>query len=316
MDKELREIYDNPDYPVSVKFIERKKDDALKGEWTVRPTDIEIIVVNNGELRVSTDGEPRKATAGQGIFINMGVRRFITSIPGEDTAYYSVVFSPSYIIDISEENSLYEKYLAPAMKNKRISCLAIDEDNIRDENTIDRVNDIIAANTMKRVGYEIATKSYLCMLWALLLDYLGSKEANFNGKNLPSSDELRARTAVTFIMQNYSDQLTLEDIADKIHVSRNECCRCFKRILDISPVEYLIRVRIFEAAKVLYKDPLSVDSISELAFKVGFNNTSYFNKAFKKYIECTPKEFSKMLKNQPEMARKIYDNLQESVTLV
>jgi len=47
---------------------------------------------------------------------------------------------------------------------------------------------------------------------------------------------------------------------------------------------------------------------------MGFNNTSYFNKMFKRYLGCTPKEFSKMLKIDEDRAKKLYDSLQESVT--
>ena len=38
-------------------------------------------------------------------------------------------------------------------------------------------------------------------------------------------------------------------------------------------------------------------NISDLAFNVGFNNVSYFNKVFKQYVKCTPSEYKKNLKN-------------------
>ena len=82
----------------------------------------------------------------------------------------------------------------------------------------------------------------------------------------------------------------------------------------LSPVEYLNRYRIYRAAKTIYKDPLSVDGFSDLAFSSGFNNASYFNKMFRRYLECTPSEFTGMLKNEPEKAKKLFDNLQDSVT--
>lgn len=316
MVKEIITVYDDPAYPVSVVFKERKKVDGGLGEWEYRPGNAEFLIVNNGELRVSAGEETIRAGAGQGVFINVGVPHLITSSTKEDTAFFSVVFSPSCALDISEGNSLAEKYYYPVITNKKSACMHLDEANLRDETVLDRINDIIAANTMKKNGYEILTKGYICMLWAVLLDVLNSKGDVFNGKNIPSQDELRVRSAISFMEINYADPITLDDISEKIHISRNECCRCFKRVMDISPIEYLIRLRIFSAAKVLYKDPLSVDTISELAISCGFNNTSYFNRAFKKYFDCTPTEFTRMLKSDPDRARRVYDSLQESVTNV
>lgn len=314
MEKELIQEYENPYYPVAINFFERKKEDCNVSEWTVRKNDIELIVVNNGELRISVKGRTERITAGQACMIALNTPHKFASSAKEDTAFFSVVFSPEYVQVLDKENELSDRYFYKVMEDERAALVTLDDANLRDESAIDRINDIIAANTSKRRGYEILTKGYICMLWAILIDYIYSKKASFNGKNVPSQDELRVRSAITYMQENYSDPITLEDIAGRIHVSRNECCRCFKRIMMTSPVEYLIRLRVFEATKILYKDPLSIDTISELSFRMGFNNTSYFNKMFKRYLGCTPKEFSKMLKIDEDRAKKLYDSLQESVT--
>ena len=313
MDTVLRYDYPNPDYPVSVNFRERKKNASGQSEWVVRPDEAEVLVVNNGELRVQCDDGLHKVVAGQGVLITPGSRHKLASSSTEDTAFYSVVFRPEFAIDTNPDNDISAKYFVPVRERFSRTCLVMDEANLRDEAALDRVNNIIAANTIKKFGYEMATKGYICMLWVLLLEFYGSVDSHFNGKNVPSQDELRVKSAIAYMEEFYADPITLEDIADKIHVSRNECCRCFKRVKGLSPVDFLIRLRIFAAAKILYKDPLSVDTISELGFKTGFNNTSYFNRMFKRFIGCTPREFSKMLKTDSDKAKKIYDDLQESI---
>ena len=45
-------------------------------------------------------------------------------------------------------------------------------------------------------------------------------------------------------------------------------------------------------------DPVA-GSISDLAFSVGFNNVSYFNKVFKQYMKCPPREYKKRIKANP-----------------
>lgn len=314
MAREIFGEYEDKAYPVSVSFIERKKDEGIRGEWVVRPADIEMLVVNNGELIISTESGVIKAKTGMGVILNCGMEHRITSSEKEDTAFFSVVFSPDYVIDTDVENSLAMKYYYPSINSSMFTVLLLNEANLMDEAALDRINDIIAVNTSKKRGYEILTKAYICLLWTLLLDYLMQRKETFNGANVPSQDELRVRSAIAFMQENYADPITLEDISNKIHVSRNECCRCFKRVMFMTPIDYLIRLRIFQAAKALYKDPLSVDTISELSFRTGFNNTSYFNKMFKRLLECTPKEFTKMIKDDALKAQKIYESLSESVT--
>ncbi len=313
MDRELITEYENPAYPVQINFVELTKEDAQRGKWEVRNNDIELIIVNNGELKIACNDKVHRVFAGQGAVLINECRHRITSSSDEDTAFFSIVFDPGFAVGRSDDllrKSLYES-LVSSFKN---TCLVMDEANLRDGTALDKINAVVAANTVKKPGYEIVTKSHLCMLWAILYDFATSKEIHFNGRNVPSQDELRVKSAIAFMEEYYQNPITLEDIAEKIHVSRNECCRCFKRVLFITPVEFLVRLRVFQAAKVLYKDPLSVNTISRLGSLTGFNNTSYFNRMFKRYLECTPREFSRMLKSDPEKARKLYENLQGSVT--
>lgn len=313
MARELIQEYVNPDYPLAVNFVERKKSKGALGELSVRPTDIEMIVVNNGELRIDVGDKTFRATPGKGLIIFCGVEHRMISSEKEDTGFYSVVFSPELAISTSEDNSLSQKYFQPLKSNGGIAVMGLDEDNLKDEAVLNRINDIIAANTIKRHGYEILTKGYLCLLWGILLDYVSAGFEKVNGINLLSHDELRVKSAIEYMEENLSDIITLDDIADKIHVSKNECCRCFKRVTGFSPIDYLNRLRILNAARTLYKDPLSIDTISELALSNGFNNTSYFNRMFKRFFECTPTEYSKMLKEDTKKAKELYEDLQMSI---
>ena len=99
---------------------------------------------------------------------------------------------------------------------------------------------------------------------------------------------------MVYIQEHFMESVTLDDIAGSILVSKSECCRCFKRTTGLSPIEYLMRYRIMESAKHRHRQ--THEYISEIAGAVGFNNTSYFNKIFKKYIGCTPTEYRQSLR--------------------
>ena len=61
-----------------------------------------------------------------------------------------------------------------------------------------------------------------------------------------------------------------------------------------------MKYRIYMAAYLIQKNDPAVSSISDLAFQVGFNNASYFNKVFRQYLQCTPGEFRKKIRQNPD----------------
>lgn len=66
----------------------------------------------------------------------------------------------------------------------------------------------------------------------------------------------------------------------------------FQAGLDVTPFEFLMRYRIFEAARRIQQASDSDRmSFSDLAYTTGFNTPSYFNKIFRKYMNCTPSEY-------------------------
>jgi len=163
-----------------------------------------------------------------------------------------------------------------------------------EQNMLSLIQKIIDVNINGAVCYELLTKSYLYELWANLYKKYVSTKPSANLERPISSDELRVNQAIDFIEANFMTDITLEDIAGAIHISKSECCRCFKRVVHSSPVEYLIRFRILEASrKILCGSPDS-HSMSQLAEAVGFNSTSYFTKLFKKYMAYTPTEYRKI----------------------
>lgn len=306
--------FSNPDYPVRVNFIEVDYD-HLEKEWVFWRNCVEILVINYGEIAIESAGGINNVRAGQAVLVNQNVKYRILMNPDESLSYYSLVFSTEYVLSESEQNSLSQKYYGPIYEKDKFKCFVLDEANLHDESVLDKINTIIAINHTRKLGYEMITKGYICLLWVAFLELAVQNGDVYNSQNLPNQDELRVRAATGYIQEFYQDMITLEDIAERIHVSRNECCRCFKRVLDISPVDYLIKVRVYQAARLIYKNPTSFDTVSELAFNVGFNSASYFNKKFRQYFKCTPTEFMARLKTNPIEVLQLYNNLEDTIKI-
>lgn len=91
-----------------------------------------------------------------------------------------------------------------------------------------------------------------------------------------------------FIRNNYTKGLTLEDIAESVYLSPYYISRIFKEERGITVMEYLTKVRLEEAKKLLRNPKYNIDEIAE---KLGYSDPSYFSKVFRRYEGVSPSQF-------------------------
>lgn len=311
MARELIEEYPSSEYPVSIRCVRPEPGTLAEAEEVYRAKGPEMIKAYEGEILIESGGKIIKVRPGEGAFIK---KNQIHRIAAESEAmYYSIVFDPEFVIRKHARSPMTKKYYDDINETTEVSVIHLDPERIRDERSLNRLEEIISANTQMKPGFELTTLGNLALLWVSLLERFLGPEEKYTGRNVPSRDELRVIKAKEFIAKNYADSITLKDIAEKINVTPNECCRAFKRVTGDSPVDHLVRRRIYEAARIMYKAPLSADSISELAINVGFNTISYFNRMFKRYMHSTPSEFKRMLKDNDVNAERYYKELENSI---
>ncbi|MCR5508013.1 MAG: response regulator [Lachnospiraceae bacterium] len=103
---------------------------------------------------------------------------------------------------------------------------------------------------------------------------------------------LVVRRARDYIRDHYSEQINLQIVADAIDISPGHLSKCFKNIEKKGFSEYLTSVRLEKAKELMRK---ADKSIQEIAYDVGFSDSNYFGKCFKKNEGITPKEYCAML---------------------
>ncbi len=276
--------YGTLDYPVNARRLDLRKSymNWIRWHWH---EEMEILIVDQGIAEVSTDDATYLIKPGQGLIVNQNVMHCIHAHNQKKCTFFSLIFHPDFIFG-HRNNYLQTEYLLPMQNYHLFKAFFLDESAPWHERMLQTLKEVIDLNLTQKFGYEIATKGYLCHFWVELLHQLPQPETP--KVSCISSDELRVKEAMLFIRTHYAEPLTLQEIADSIHVSKSECCRCFSRTLQMSPFEYLMKYRIYESTKKLMDSEQAFGSIADLAISVGFNNTSYFNKLFKKFLGCTP----------------------------
>ncbi len=101
--------------------------------------------------------------------------------------------------------------------------------------------------------------------------------------------------AVKYIHNNFERDISLADIAKFVFLSPSYFARAFKEETGVSPINYLLKVRVERAKELIVESNLK---ISDIALSVGFSNQQRFNEIFKKYTGMTPTQYKKkMLSN-------------------
>lgn len=98
--------------------------------------------------------------------------------------------------------------------------------------------------------------------------------------------------AKQFINHNYTEDLSLPDVAKACNTSTFYFCKIFKRETGMSFTEYLSSVRIEKAKNLLLNRELQ---ISEIGYEVGFQSLTHFNRVFKKRVGQSPSEYRNRL---------------------
>lgn len=107
-----------------------------------------------------------------------------------------------------------------------------------------------------------------------------------NYKEFENSD--RIKVIYEFIQENYSSKITLSEVSELINMSPVSFNRFIKKRTGKTFVEYVNDTRIGFASRWLIEEKLS---ITEIAYKCGFNNIANFNRIFKKNKKCTPSHY-------------------------
>ncbi len=107
-----------------------------------------------------------------------------------------------------------------------------------------------------------------------------------------NGDSLVIRRAKDYVASHQSDPIKLGQIARALNISTFHFCRTFKQTTGLTFVEYLSRVRIERAKVLLHKNDLRV---SEIAYEVGFQSITHFNRIFRKLVGHSPTQYRSRL---------------------
>lgn len=247
--------------------------------------ELELGYMENGTSIISTLNAEYTIHQGDGFFVNTNVMcSKKNAAPGHYALEINHLFHPVFLS--GHFKSLIDtKYLQPILKNRQIEIHIIRYGSSVSDAILKNLIQLKELQALDNVEFQ--TRNLLSETWLLLREEL---QMNFHVNIQTSENESRLRQMLLFIHSHYSEKLTLAQIATCANISEREVLRCFQRGLHQSPIEYLVSYRINAAKKLLLKSDFSM---TEISYRCGFSDASYFSKTFRGAVGISPMEYRK-----------------------
>ena len=172
-------------------------------------------------------------------------------------------------------------------RHKFRSCLRL---SMNELSRVSSLMDLMEAELKTRkAGFEF-------MATTLLMELIGRLSRAYAGvDNATTRPLMRLGTVLSHMEQHYMEPIPLTQLTRMAHMSHSTLLRTFQEITGFSPVDYLIRLRIHRACDLLRTNRLNV---TETAFRVGFNDSNYFARQFRRVMNCPPKDYARHVDNE------------------
>ena len=120
--------------------------------------------------------------------------------------------------------------------------------------------------------------------------------AFISGNDAPERDTGRFLEILKFIDENLDRRITVRELAALANLNEVYFSNLFKRMFDISPLQYVLNKKISHSMLLLKNTKLSV---KEIAYKIGFDDELYFSRIFKNKTGLSPKIFRSAAQEPP-----------------
>jgi len=251
------------DFPIIASMLTGKKVmhldgfdafDFFPGESVVMPTHKEMVI----DFPIATKTKPTQCLA-------LGIDAFkIEEVVGK--------FNHSVAIENENNNWNIDQSASHLINNTDVNHL------------IERLTYTFThSNTSKDVLLDL-------MIQELIVRLLQTKAKSLITHDTHVFTDTRIGTVIKFIKDNLTNKdITVDQLAAKAYMSTSHFHKQFKNTLGISPIDYINSEKIKFSKKLIKSSPHL--RMSDIAYKSGFNNTSYFNRQFKKTEMMTPQQF-------------------------
>lgn len=243
--------------------------------------ELEFLRIQKGSLICVVDGKGHELKEGDVFFIN-SFHLHTSSLKKDPCVFNVLLIHPDAYLQSSQ---LITPFLRTVVSSTEYACLHFHAGENGTEKLTELIDQCVGTAQEKQPGWQLDLMSnadqILKALWLRITDEKRQPE-------LDNPDALLLSRMVEYIYTHYQERIYLEDIAASGNMSASKCSRLFQTCTGHSPVDFLIQYRLEAACSLLRTSREPVAAISE---ECGFEQPSYFNRQFRKFLNCTPVDY-------------------------
>ncbi len=251
--------------------------------------ELEFLVVLNGRLECASIHEngtkiTRVIGKGSGAFFNTKALHNMKAL-SPNTESKNLSFADLFF-NFQPLGTIYKNTVLPVLQSNQPGVFFSPDEPIEGE-LLTRLFDFFSSD-VSQDDWELHCIETICYAWRCLLKILPLSDGDNAASPNSRIRQNRMWDMLSFIHDNYEKGITIKDICHSANISKSECFRCFRDVIDQTPIDYLRDYRLARTASRLIE---TNDPIAEVGFDSGFNNSSYFGSQFKKKFGISPKEY-------------------------
>lgn len=248
--------------------------------------DLEINLIREGEAVFQVYQKSYRVRTGEGFLLNRNVPHSCSSPGNEHVRYSTILVRPDFLYgDFGSD--VERKCFQPFLQNSAIPCIYLTGFDENGKEILQKLNQVEEAFDRKRFCYELKIKGLLCEAFAMILYGHRQELTKFVPANLQELERLEKM--LNYLNMHFTEVISLQDLADQVHLSREVCCRFFKKMTGKTITGYLEEYRVNKSFSLVQSGQYSMTQITEM---VGFSNPSRFASAFRKRFGCNPGEYN------------------------
>lgn len=248
--------------------------------------DLEINLIREGEAVFQVYQKSYRVRTGEGFLLNRNVPHSCSSPGNEHVRYSTILVRPDFLYgDFGSD--VERKCFQPFLQNSAIPCIYLTGFDENGKEILQKLNQVEEAFDRKRFCYELKIKGLLCEAFAMILYGHRQELTKFVPANLQELERLEKM--LNYLNMHFTEVISLQDLADQVHLSREVCCRLFKKMTGKTITGYLEEYRVNKSFSLVQGGQYSMTQITEM---VGFSNPSRFASAFRKRFGCNPGEYN------------------------
>ena len=287
IDHEQKELkpHGSYEFPVLISYERLSYFDTKEFLWHWHP-EIELTLVLEGDIAYRVNDNLYHLKAGEGLFCNTNVLHTGKRLNEEDCSYLSITFHPRFLYGYSS-SIMQSKYMSHILKSPSLSSIRFTPETGWQKKVLKKLEKIRKLEAKQGPSIELQIQVVLLKIWRQIYEHMKTDDmtGTENGR-----DTERIRKIMEYMQEHYAEKITLEDLADQVHLCKSESCRLFKRYMNESMFEYLLDYRIERSLELLRQSGLDVTGV---AGQVGFGDPGYYARIFKRKMGCTPLEYRK-----------------------